>query len=73
MTRLVVAHTGQLSAADFAACRELFDNIFGPGPTDQDWDHALGGMHVLVWDGDELVGEGSQSGPTGGEKDMAGR
>jgi len=59
MTRLVVAHTGQLSPADLTACRTLFDNVFGPGPTDQDWDHSLGGMHALVWDGDELVGEGS--------------
>lgn len=59
MTRLVVAHTGQLSAADLAACRRLFDGVFGPGPTDQDWDHALGGMHALIWDEDQLIGQGS--------------
>src|SRR5947209_12894644 len=27
--------------------------------TDADWDHALGGMHVLVHDGGELVAHGS--------------
>ena len=24
--------------------------------TEQDWEHALGGIHALVWDGDALVG-----------------
>jgi aminoglycoside 2'-N-acetyltransferase I len=24
-----------------------------------DWEHCLGGMHALIWDGDELVGHGA--------------
>ena len=27
--------------------------------TDHDWDHALGGMHALVWEAGELVGHAS--------------
>jgi len=27
--------------------------------TDHDWDHALGGLHALVWEDDEIVGHGS--------------
>jgi aminoglycoside 2'-N-acetyltransferase I len=59
MTRLSVAHTGQLEARTLTTCRALFDAVFGPGPTDLDWDHALGGVHALVWDGDELIAQGS--------------
>src|SRR5258705_56916 len=29
------------------------------GMTDHDWDHALGGVHALVWDQGELVGHAS--------------
>lgn len=59
MTSLSVAHTGQLEAQTLTTCRALFDAVFGPGPTDSDWDHALGGVHALVWDGDELIAQGS--------------
>jgi aminoglycoside 2'-N-acetyltransferase I len=27
--------------------------------TDDDWEHALGGVHALVWEGEELVGHAS--------------
>jgi aminoglycoside 2'-N-acetyltransferase I len=27
--------------------------------TDEDWEHALGGVHALVWEGDELIAHGS--------------
>ena len=27
--------------------------------TDEDWEHALGGMHALVWEGAELIGHAS--------------
>ena len=27
--------------------------------TDHDWEHALGGVHALVWEGGELVGHAS--------------
>jgi aminoglycoside 2'-N-acetyltransferase I len=27
--------------------------------TDEDWEHALGGIHALVWEGRELIGHAS--------------
>jgi aminoglycoside 2'-N-acetyltransferase I len=27
--------------------------------TGHDWEHALGGIHALVWDGGELIGHSS--------------
>ena len=27
--------------------------------SDDDWEHALGGVHALVWEGDELIGHAS--------------
>ncbi len=57
MATLVVAHTSQLDAARLDAARELVLGAFPPGFfTDSDWEHALGGMHALVLDGEEVVG-----------------
>lgn len=27
--------------------------------TDHDWEHALGGVHAIIWEAGELVGHGS--------------
>jgi aminoglycoside 2'-N-acetyltransferase I len=27
--------------------------------TDHDWEHALGGVHALVWEGADLIGHGA--------------
>ena len=27
--------------------------------TDEDWEHCLGGVHALVWDGTDLIGHAS--------------
>ena len=27
--------------------------------TDHDWEHAVGGLHALVWEGDQLIGHAS--------------
>jgi aminoglycoside 2'-N-acetyltransferase I len=56
MTDLRTAHTADLDPATLAAARELLDAVFAGEMTDQDWEHALGGMHALVWDGGELIG-----------------
>ena len=50
------AHTAELDAATLGAARELLDSVFGEEMTDHDWEHALGGLHVLVRDGAELIG-----------------
>ncbi|MBV9204719.1 MAG: GNAT family N-acetyltransferase [Actinobacteria bacterium] len=52
------AHTADLDAAALAAARALLFDVFDD-MTDQDWEHALGGMHALAWEGAELVGHAS--------------
>ena len=59
MTRLQVAHTADLAAADLRAVRHLLDGAFDDGVTEEDHEHALGGVHALVWDGADLVAHGS--------------
>lgn len=52
------AHTADLSVGDRDAARALLEEVFDD-LTDSDWEHALGGVHALVWEGAELVGHGS--------------
>jgi aminoglycoside 2'-N-acetyltransferase I len=56
VTTLRTAHTADLDAATLAAARGLLDAVFAGELTDDDWEHALGGVHALVWDGGELIG-----------------
>jgi aminoglycoside 2'-N-acetyltransferase I len=56
---LVVVHTADLDAETLRAARALLADVFGPELTEQDWDHALGGMHALVFEAGQLVGHGS--------------
>lgn len=50
------AHTADLEPAVLAAARALLGEVFEGDYTDQDWENALGGLHALAWQGDELVG-----------------
>lgn len=59
MSEIVVAHSGQLDRATLIAARELLEEVFAGELTEQDWEHSLGGMHALGWDGDQLVGHAS--------------
>ena len=54
-----VLHTAHLAPASRRAVRLLVDRAFGGDFTDEDWDHALGGMHALVHDGEDLVAHGA--------------
>jgi aminoglycoside 2'-N-acetyltransferase I len=56
---LQVAHTADLDPAALRAARALLDAVFEGEMTDADWEHALGGIHALVWDGEEVVGHAS--------------
>jgi len=51
-------HTADLDAAALAAVRVMlvaaFDDL-----TSDDWEHALGGMHALAWEGGQLAGHAS--------------
>ncbi|HZJ50924.1 MAG TPA: GNAT family N-acetyltransferase [Actinomycetota bacterium] len=40
--------THEFSKADLHALRELLDEAFEGGFTDDDWDHTVGGLHVLA-------------------------
>jgi aminoglycoside 2'-N-acetyltransferase I len=54
--RVVVVHTGQLESAVLRDARELLVRAFDGELTGDDWEHCLGGMHALSYDGDALVG-----------------
>jgi aminoglycoside 2'-N-acetyltransferase I len=53
------AHTAELDAATLSGARTLLDDVFDGDISDHDWEHSLGGVHALVWDGQELVGHAS--------------
>ena len=62
MSRVIevrTAHTAELDTETLEAARALLDAVFGDDMTDEDWEHALGGVHALVWDADELIGHAS--------------
>jgi aminoglycoside 2'-N-acetyltransferase I len=59
MTEVRTAHTAALDGATLAAARALLDAAFEGEFGDHDWEHSLGGVHCLVWDGQELIGHGS--------------
>jgi aminoglycoside 2'-N-acetyltransferase I len=54
-----LAHTSELDAGTLTAARALLDQVFGADMTDEDWDHALGGMHALAWEEGALIGHAS--------------
>jgi len=58
VTELRTAHTADLGTAARAAARDLLYDVFDD-MTDDDWEHALGGVHALVWEGAELIGHAS--------------
>jgi aminoglycoside 2'-N-acetyltransferase I len=59
MAEVRTAHTADVDAETLQAARELLEDVFRGDFTDHDWEHALGGMHALLWEGDELVGHAS--------------
>jgi aminoglycoside 2'-N-acetyltransferase I len=59
MTEVRTAHTADLDAGMLKAARVLLDAVFEGDLSDHDWEHALGGVHALVWEGSELIGHAS--------------
>jgi aminoglycoside 2'-N-acetyltransferase I len=59
MREVRTAHTADLPRATLDAARALLDEVFGGELTDDDWEHALGGVHALVWEDGELIGHGA--------------
>jgi aminoglycoside 2'-N-acetyltransferase I len=54
-----VAHTADVDPATLHAARAMLEAVFEGDFADTDWEHSLGGMHALAWDGDEVVGHAS--------------
>ena len=59
MVELRTVHTAWLRPEELRAIRALLDEAFDGEVTDEDYEHALGGIHAMVWDGPELIGHGS--------------
>jgi aminoglycoside 2'-N-acetyltransferase I len=58
MPALRVAHTADLDEATLTEVRALMDAAFDEFE-DTDWQHALGGMHVLIEEDGEVIGHAS--------------
>ncbi|WP_406737745.1 GNAT family N-acetyltransferase [Streptomyces sp. NBC_00853] len=56
----LVRHTAELTSTELREIRALLDGAFDGDFADEDFEHALGGMHALVRDaGGDLVAHGS--------------
>jgi aminoglycoside 2'-N-acetyltransferase I len=55
VTQLRVLTTGEATTALLGAIRHMLDDAFDGAFTEDDWDHALGGWHVVVTDGADVV------------------
>ncbi|GGW19743.1 hypothetical protein GCM10018980_24230 [Streptomyces capoamus] len=58
-TQLRLAHTAALDPSELLAVRALLDEAFDGDFSDADWDHGLGGMHVLIRDEDGIAAHGA--------------
>jgi aminoglycoside 2'-N-acetyltransferase I len=58
VSQVRTAHTSDLDAPTLTAARALLFDVFDD-MTGDDWEHALGGVHALAWEGDELIGHAS--------------
>jgi aminoglycoside 2'-N-acetyltransferase I len=59
MARLRSVTTAELTAVELAAVRRLVFEAFGGRFDEHDWDHTLGGVHVLAVEDDEIVAHGA--------------
>lgn len=59
MIEVRLAHTSELDSATLAAARALVMQAFAETVAEQDWEHALGGIHALAYEDGELVGHAS--------------
>ncbi|MET9443171.1 GNAT family N-acetyltransferase [Streptomyces sp. NPDC006610] len=59
MTTIRTVHTADLAPAELRALRGFLDAVFAGDFSDDDFDHGLGGMHVLVDDDAGLAAHGA--------------
>jgi aminoglycoside 2'-N-acetyltransferase I len=57
--QLRVGHTHEFEPDLLDRVHDLLGEVFGGNFSDEDWDHSIGGIHVIVFDGDELIGHAS--------------
>jgi aminoglycoside 2'-N-acetyltransferase I len=53
---LQIGQTTDFAANDLGRAQRLLEGIFERDFSVEDWEHALGGMQILAWAGDVLVG-----------------
>lgn len=59
MTAVRTVHSADLTESERVGIRALLDEAFDGRFDDHDWDHALGGLHVLVEAAGRVVAHGS--------------
>jgi aminoglycoside 2'-N-acetyltransferase I len=64
MTRLRRAATAELAPEELAALRRLVSGAFEGRFDEHDWDHTLGGVHVLAVEDDGVAAHGAVVGRT---------
>jgi aminoglycoside 2'-N-acetyltransferase I len=56
---LTRAHTAELDAHALAEVRDFLEEAFAGELSGEDWDHTIGGVHVLAREDGALVGHAS--------------
>jgi aminoglycoside 2'-N-acetyltransferase I len=59
MTVMRTLATADLTASDRGRIRDLLDDAYDGDFDDQDWDHALGGLHILITVDGTMIAHGS--------------
>lgn len=59
MAELLTAHTSALDAAALTSVRALLADVFVGDFEEHDWEHALGGIHAIVWEEGRPIGHAS--------------
>ena len=52
MISVQTSHTADLEPATLSAARALLYDVFDD-MDEHDWEHSLGGVHAIAWDGDD--------------------
>ncbi|WP_216852768.1 GNAT family N-acetyltransferase [Phytoactinopolyspora halotolerans] len=55
MLDVTQSHTADLESGEREAIRRLLNGAFKGDFSAEDWDHTLGGVHVIGWDGHDVV------------------
>ena len=54
-----LVHTADLESDARQRAHDMVSDAFGGDFTDTDWDHALGGMHALIWHRGAIIAHGA--------------